>query len=85
MNKKTLIIMVGYTCNNNCIICSNRPDDKTANDRTTDDIVGDLIKGKKDGYNKVEFTGGEPTVRPDILKLAQYAKDIGYKEIAVSS
>ncbi len=85
-----LLLMVGYTCNNNCIICSNRliyTEGRKAlqSDRTTDDIVDDLIKGKEDGYNKVEFTGGEPTVRPDILKLAQYAKDIGYKEIAVST
>jgi len=43
------------------------------------------VKGKKKGYNKVEFTGGEPTIRADILYLIKTAKDLGYENIMVST
>ncbi len=85
MEDKTLIIMVGYACNNNCIICSNRPDGLSSKNRTTEEIKSDILKGKKEGYRKVEFTGGEPTVRPDFLALAEYARDLKLSEIAVST
>ncbi len=82
--KKILVIMVGFSCNNNCIMCSTRPKARNNPDRTTEEIVGDLAKGRKK-YSLVEFTGGEPTVRPDILYLIKTAQELGYKEIGLST
>lgn len=79
------LIMTGFSCNCNCIMCSTRPKAKVYSDRTTREIIDDLKQGKKKGYIRVEFTGGEPTIRPDILYLIKTAKDLNYKEIALST
>lgn len=77
--------MTGFSCNNNCIICSTRPKGKTYPDRSSQEIIKDLREGKKKNYQIVEFTGGEPTIRPDILDLIKIAKELGYKEITLST
>ena len=77
--------MTGFSCNSNCIMCSTRPKAEFHPDRKTQEIIEDLTKGIKEGYSKVEFTGGEPTIRSDILHLIKLAKDLGYKEIGIST
>jgi len=77
--------MTGFSCNSNCIMCSTRPKAEFYSDRKTQEIIEDLTKGIKEGYSRVEFTGGEPTIRPDILHLIKSAKDLGYKEVGIST
>ena len=77
--------MTGFSCNNNCIMCSTRPKANFYPDRATDEIIKDLVKGRKEGYSKVEFTGGEPSIRKDIFYLIKQARDLGYKEIGLST
>ena len=77
--------MTGFSCNSNCIMCSTRPKAEFHSDRKTQEIIEDLTKGIKEGYSKVEFTGGEPTIRPDILHLIKSAKGLGYKEVGIST
>lgn len=84
LSKSMWLIMTGFSCNNNCLMCSTRPKAKNFPDRTTEEILEDLKRGRK-RYTKVEFTGGEPTIRPDILDLVKSAKDLGYEEIAIST
>lgn len=50
-------------------------------DRTTDDIFRELRRGRELGFEAVEFTGGEPPVRPDFLMLVGEARKLGYKII----
>jgi cyclic pyranopterin phosphate synthase len=83
--KPIWLIMTGFSCNSNCIMCSVRPKAKSYSDRSTQEIINDLAKGQKQGYTEVEFTGGEPTIRPDIFVLIKTAKKLGYKKIAVST
>lgn len=54
---------------------------KKFGDRTTKDIFEELRRGRRLGFECVEFTGGEPTVRPDFLALVGEAKRLGYKII----
>lgn len=75
------IITVGFRCNNNCLMCSVDNFRKKFSDRTTDDIIAELRRGRSLGFESVEFTGGEPTVRPDFLFLVYEAKKLGYKII----
>ena len=79
------LVMTGFSCNNNCIMCSTKPKGKTYLDRPTEDVGRDLIEGKKRGYLRAELTGGEPTIRPDVLDLIRAAKELGYREIALST
>ncbi len=84
-NKQIFLIVTGFSCNNNCVMCSVKPKSKNFPDRTTQEIIKDLIKGRKKNYERVEFTGGEPTIRKDILYLIKQARNLGYKEIAIST
>ncbi len=68
-------LKMGFTCNNNCIHCV--VTDKRAifpKDLSTDEVKQILIDKVKPTDNSVVFTGGEPTIRPDIIELAQFAK-----------
>lgn len=65
-------------------MCSVRPKAKENPDRTTEEIINDLVKGQKK-YSAVEFTGGEPTIRSDIFYLIKIAQKLGYKEIGIST
>ncbi len=82
---QVFLAMLGFSCNNNCIMCTTKPKEKNYKDRTTQEILDDLQKGIKQGFRRVEFTGGEPTIRKDILDLIKSAKDLGYKDIALST
>jgi len=77
-------IKVGFSCNNNCIFCA-QAHKRHLGDLTTEEIKVQLKKGIEDGADEVVFTGGEPTIRPDIVKLVKYAKDIGFKWIQIQS
>ncbi|MDD2753125.1 MAG: radical SAM protein [Candidatus Portnoybacteria bacterium] len=80
-----LLVLVGFSCNNNCLMCSIRGKEKFYPDRTHHDLIGDLKQGREEGFNGVEFTGGETTLRRDIFDLVAAAKDIGYQTIALST
>ncbi len=84
-SEKIWLIMTGFSCNNDCVMCSTKPKSNYYPDRTSEEVKKDLIAGLKMGYEKVEFTGGEPTIRPDILNLIKKAKDLGYGEVAIST
>ncbi|MCK5282313.1 MAG: radical SAM protein [Nanoarchaeota archaeon] len=77
-------IKLGYTCNNNCIHCVIADQREFAlktrgnQDRSTDEYKIELYKSRLNGCNIVTFTGGEPTIRKDILELIRYAKLLGF-------
>lgn len=79
------LIMTGFICNNNCIMCSVRPKALHHQPRKTEEIMADLEKGRDLQYKRVEFTGGEPTARKDLLLLVNKAKKLGYEEIALGT
>jgi len=89
-NKKVLpgqvfLIMTGFICNNDCIMCSVKPKGLHYKPRETEEIIVDMERGRKLQYERIEFTGGEPTVRVDLLALIIKAKQLGYKEIALGT
>ncbi len=84
-SEKVWLVMTGFSCNNNCVMCSTKPKSNYYSDRSSVEIEKDLISGKKIGYERVELTGGEPTIRPDILSLIKKAKNLGYREVAIST
>ncbi|MCX6737238.1 MAG: radical SAM protein [Candidatus Parcubacteria bacterium] len=85
LNGQVFLIMTGFSCNNNCIMCSVRPKGLHYIPRKGAEILQDLKKGRKLKYERAEFTGGEPTLRKDLLKLIGSAKELGYREVALST
>ena len=74
--------MLGNVCNYNCSYCSS--EFKSGNKRFFDlqvyiDVCNKIIQESNDQGKKVwfKFTGGEPTMYPDLIKLLQYIKSTG--------
>ena len=84
-NKSALVITTGLACNSGCVMCSIRYQGINYPDATTEEIEKDLIKGRKENYEMVDFSGGEPTVRKDIFHLIKQASNLGYKGIGIST
>lgn len=82
---KTLILVTGFACNNNCVMCSLESFKQRKTNRTTKELILEIEKGKKEGFKRIEFTGGEPGIRKDIFQLIKYAKGLGFKEIGMST
>ena len=74
-------IHVGNRCNLKCKFCYYQDSLHQENNKTTTEIKKELrfIKyfWRK---NRVDFTGGEPTIRSDLPDLIKYARKIGFKQ-----
>jgi len=66
-----------YTCNNNCSHCYNEPGRKQMPSLPAADWKRVLDKLLDIGVPYVIFTGGEPTLHPDLVPLISYAESQG--------
>jgi MoaA/NifB/PqqE/SkfB family radical SAM enzyme len=81
---KRLDLKVGFSCNNNCIFCV-QAHKRYLGDRTTEELKREMDGGRANGCKGIVFTGGEPTIRKDIIELVKYAKSVGYEIIQIQS
>jgi len=79
-----LDVIMGYDCNLGCDYCTITPEMRRRA-LSSGAIVAQLDEGRRRGYDAVSFTGGEPTIRPDLLGLIRAARDRGYRDIKVQS
>lgn len=77
-------LKVGFSCNNHCLFCVQGKKRERFGDKTTVQIKKEMRRAVKD-CQEVVLTGGEPTIRPDILELVGYAKSIGFKVIQIQT
>ncbi|MBK9265214.1 MAG: radical SAM protein [Polyangiaceae bacterium] len=63
------LIKVGYACNENCTFCHTA--DIRHMDDTADRIDWKIDRAKRLGYSMVVLSGGEPTMRPELLRWAR--------------
>jgi cyclic pyranopterin phosphate synthase len=77
-------VIVGYDCNLACDYCTITPAMRTRA-LATAQIVAELRRGRADGYHRAAFTGGEPTIRRDLLGLVRAARTLGYADIKVQT
>ena len=84
MPEKRVDLKVGFSCNNNCRFCV-AADKRVKGDKTTEQIKRDLKASSDSGVYSVVFTGGEVTIRPDILSIVSYAKELGFKNIQIQT
>lgn len=81
---KRVKIVTGLKCNIQCIFCYYQDNLKAPN-RSFEDVKNDLIYAKKHGVREVDFSGGEPTVHPDLSRMIHEAKSIGMERICIIS
>jgi len=79
---KELNLFLGYTCNNNCWFCSEMLNRKKPS-QSTGVLKRALTESRKIGIQRIVFTGGEPTIRADIIELVSFAKSVGFEEIFI--
>jgi MoaA/NifB/PqqE/SkfB family radical SAM enzyme len=79
--QKRLEFHISYVCPNNCVFCSEKKQLEKFEGRfiEKDIIEYNLTKSVKEGFGHITFTGGEPTLHPDIVELTGLAKSLGYK------
>jgi MoaA/NifB/PqqE/SkfB family radical SAM enzyme/SAM-dependent methyltransferase len=63
------LIKVGYACNENCTFCHTA--DIRHLDDTAERIDWKIDRAKRLGYSMVVLSGGEPTMRPELLRWAR--------------
>ncbi|OHB70911.1 MAG: hypothetical protein A2W17_03980 [Planctomycetes bacterium RBG_16_41_13] len=81
---KRIDINVGTPCNANCIFCyySQSVSEKKPG-FSTEEVKRLLRFAKRRGMKIAEFTGGEPTIRKDIIDLVHYAKQLGFESVSM--
>ena len=75
-------IQVNRHCNNRCHFCSNPSNGKNITYERGVKIIDDFVKRK---YEGVIFTGGEPTLSPDLPRWIAYAKNVGMSARIISN
>lgn len=82
-SQSVFLLLTGSTCNNNCVFCSVRRG--KAIDSSTDELKASMRRGYERGFRIIQFMGGEPSIRPDFIELAAYARELGYKSIGLTT
>ncbi len=77
-------IILNYNCNAKCLFCSQGSFDKSLN-AGFDNIAKNIYSAYKMGYRRLGFTGGEPLLRGDIIKIISLAKSIGFDFIRIQT
>ncbi len=79
MDLALLDVVLTYDCNVGCDYCT-VSSELRPRDLSTDAVVAALQRGRREGYEAVCFTGGEPTLRRDLPALVRLASELGYRE-----
>lgn len=80
--RKKLWIRLTHICNNDCVFCL---DQKNQNGKVIEYavILEQLRKGRKEKYERVVLSGGEPTLHPKLKEVIRAAKGMGYAHVQI--
>ena len=76
-------ISVVNTCNLSCYFCHNEGANVTGGKLSIDDLEMVCRIAKQQGFRKFKLTGGEPTIRPDIVELVSRLAAIGLDDFSM--
>ena len=79
-----LDLVLGYDCNLACDYCTITPQMRTRA-LPTAAVVAGMRRGRELGYDAVQLTGGEPTIRADLLGLVRAARKLGYDDVKLQT
>ena len=81
---KRVVIFVGYACNNNCRFCV-AADKRIYGEKSTLEILKEIREAHDKGIKEIVFSGGECTIRKDILELVRFAKSLNFWSIQIQT
>ena len=79
-----LDIKVGFRCNNMCRFCVQGKKRSAGVEKTAEEISG-ILRDNAARFAGVVFTGGEPTLRPELPDWVSLARELGYRDIQIQS
>lgn len=79
-----LDLILQYDCNLACDYCTISPAMRERS-LSTGAVIAAMERARADGIERVQMTGGEPTIRGDLLGLVRRAKALGFAEIKLQS
>lgn len=79
-----LDMILGYDCNLACDYCTIGPELRPRA-LTTAQALAALRRGRAAGLDALSLTGGEPTIRPDLLGLVRAARQLGFADVKIQS
>lgn len=83
---KCFDILLNYNCSAKCLFCSQDFEwRKVPNDMAYEQAARRVYSAYQQGYRRLGFTGGEPTIRRDLVKLIALAKKVGYTYIRIQT
>lgn len=77
-------LKVGFDCNNRCQFCVQGDKRSRFRPRPAAELR-EVLRAERARVDAVVFTGGEPTVRPDLPELVAFARELGYRSIQIQS
>jgi MoaA/NifB/PqqE/SkfB family radical SAM enzyme len=79
-----LDIVLGYDCNLACDYCTITPEMRRRA-MPAELVAREIDRAAARGFRDIAFTGGEPTIRPDLPALVKHAKRRGFEHVKVAS
>jgi pyruvate-formate lyase-activating enzyme len=77
-------VVTGLKCNIRCVFCYYR-DSLDAPNRSLARIQEDIAYAYRRGVREIDFSGGEPTVHPDLPLIITKAKEAGIQRVCIIS
>ncbi len=77
-------LKTGFSCNNRCRFCVQGDKRRQYTDKSTEELLALLETARADA-DELVFTGGEVTIRPDLTRLVQRARALGFRTIQVQT
>lgn len=82
---KRIDLKIGFDCNNLCDFCAQGGKRARTGRKSFAEIKKTLLRARGEGVTGVVFTGGEPTLHPDLLKAVKAARALGYDSVQVQT
>ncbi|QGA54843.1 GTP 3',8-cyclase MoaA [Sulfolobus sp. E5-1-F] len=80
-----LRITLTHTCNFECFFCHMEGEEGDNYILSKDDILLVAKVARKFGINSVKLTGGEPTLRRDLIEIVRGLKQLGYRDVSMTT
>ena len=83
--RKQIEIQLGHLCNNRCVFCvsGQMSERKMAGQVPTEPVLEELRSAREQGFERVTFLGGEPTIQRSFLDALRTATELGFPEIVI--
>lgn len=79
-----LDVILGYECNLACDYCTITPEMRPRA-LAAAEVIAAMRRGRALAYDRIAFTGGEPTIRRDLLGLVRAARQLGFADVKVQT